>query len=71
MTKQLISRVDPETHRLTLERARATIQEGRDWLQQFDQACQENDRLYAATPIAQYRARKRAERDQKAISPTL
>jgi multidrug resistance efflux pump len=67
MTKQLILRVDPETHRLTLERARATIQEGRDWLQQFDQACQEDDRLYAATPIAQYRARKRA---QKAQSPT-
>jgi multidrug resistance efflux pump len=70
MTKKLILRVDPETHRLTLERARATIQEGRDWLEQFDKACAENDRLYEATPIAQYRAHKRAERDQKAISST-
>jgi multidrug resistance efflux pump len=63
MTKQPILRVDPETHRLTLERARANIQEGRDWLEQFDKACQENDRLFDATPIAQYRARKRAQND--------
>jgi multidrug resistance efflux pump len=70
MTRQLILRVDPETHRLTLERARATIKEGKDWLEQFDKACGKNDYLYEATPIAQYRARKRAERDQKANSST-
>ena len=70
MTKKPILRVDPETHRLILERARATIKDGKDWLEQFDKACEENDRLYEATPIAQYRARKRAERDQKATSST-
>jgi hypothetical protein len=70
MNKKPILRVDPETHRQILERARATIKEGRDWLEQFDKACEENDRLYEATPIAQYRARKRAERDQKANSST-
>jgi hypothetical protein len=70
MTKKPILRVDPQTHRQILERARDKIQEGRDWLEQFDKACQENDRLYATSPIAQYRARKRAERDQKDISAT-
>jgi len=66
MIKKPILRVDPETHRLILERARATIKEGKEWAEQIQVAIDECDRLYEDTPIAQYRARKRAERDQKA-----
>jgi cytochrome P450 len=70
MTKKLILRVDPQTHRQILERARTNINAAKEWSEQIQAAIDECDRLYAATPIAQYRARKKAERDQNATSFT-
>jgi multidrug resistance efflux pump len=70
MTKKLILRVDPQTHRQILERARTNINAAKEWSEQIQAAIDECDHLYAATSIAQYRARKRVERDQKAISST-
>ncbi len=70
MTKKPILRVDPETHRQILERARANINTAKEWSEQIQAAIDECDRLYEASPIAQYRARKRTERDQKANSAT-
>ncbi len=70
MTKKPILRVDPETHHQILERARANINAAKEWAEQIQAAIDECDRLYEPSSIAQYRARKRAERDQKANSAT-
>jgi hypothetical protein len=60
MTKKPILRVDPETHRQILERARDNIKAAKEWAEQIQVAIDECDRLYEATPIAQYRTCKRA-----------
>jgi multidrug resistance efflux pump len=67
MAKKPILRVDPETHRQILERARDNIKAAKEWSEQIQAAIDECDRLHAATPIAQYHARRKA---QKAQSPT-
>ena len=71
MTNKPILQVDPETHRQILERARDNIKAAKEWAEQIQVAIDECDRLYEDSPIAQYRARKRAERDQKANSSTI
>jgi multidrug resistance efflux pump len=61
MTEKPILRVDPETHRQILERARANIKAAKEWSEQIQAAIEECDRRYASSPIGQYRARKRVQ----------
>jgi multidrug resistance efflux pump len=67
MTKQLILRVDPQTHRLILKRARDNIKAAKEWSEQIQAAIDECDRFHAATPIAQYHARRKAQKAQSPI----